>query len=300
MPGTPVWIKGRIDHRGERAVNAALIGGGRCADDRRSHERMPEDDLARSQQPFPLCSCDGRTGIDPEHFGGAFEQLPIARRFRPREQQEQLRLLRQSLQSPPETLLDLGRDGVGRREPETACQLCGRGREFNKRERVAARLGDDALFKLRVERLSQYRAEQLAGCCRGQPFDLQLWKLGQFALRVAHCEQHGNRLRLEPTADEAEDLSRGAIKPLGVINDAKQRLIGVRLGEQRQDCQRNEEMIWRATACQPQSNPESGRLRRWQLSEPVQPWSTQLLQRGERKLHFRLDPGCAPNTEVRR
>ena len=54
------------------------------------------------------------------------------------------------------------------------------------------------------------------------------------AARLAHREHDRHRLRQQPPRDEPEDLARGAVEPLRVVDEADQRLLVGDLGQQGQ------------------------------------------------------------------
>ena len=67
-----------------------------------------------------------------------------------------------------------------------------------------------------------------------ESFELQLRQARELALLggVAHREHERHRLRQQPSCDEAEDLARGAVEPLRVVDDAQQRPLRRHLGQQ--------------------------------------------------------------------
>jgi hypothetical protein len=59
------------------------------------------------------------------------------------------------------------------------------------------------------------------------------------ARRTHDCDALGE----EPTSDEAENLRRGTVEPLRVVDDAQQRLPLGDLSQQRERCDSDEEWI---------------------------------------------------------
>ena len=57
-------------------------------------------------------------------------------------------------------------------------------------------------------------------------------------------EQEEHRLRLEAPRDEREHLRRGPIQPLGIVDQADERLCFRRVGQQAQTRQADEKAIW--------------------------------------------------------
>ena len=96
--------------------------------------------------------------------------------------------------------------------------------------------------------------------------------------------------REEPTSDECDDLCRGSIEPLRVLDDAEQRLLLCGLSEQRERGQPNEEPVRCGAGAQPENGGECVALRGRQPLELIEHRCAQLLETAERELHLRLHP----------
>ena len=89
--------------------------------------------------------------------------------------------------------------------------------------------------------------QQRTGIGVGQSFEDQLGKLAQHVVATARAGRTDDRdpLGQETTGHEPEDLSRRPVEPLGIVNDADQRLLLGDVGEQRQHRQSDQEAIRR-------------------------------------------------------
>ncbi len=93
----------------------------------------------------------------------------------------------------------------------------------NSAKRVAAGLGDEPLANPHVQRSGEHRVQQRARVALAQALDHQLRQSRQLIARFAGREDQANRFRLHAARDEREDLRRGTIEPLFVIDQADQR-----------------------------------------------------------------------------
>ena len=146
------------------------------------------------------------------------------------------------------------------RQPEPARELRRRqpARQLQQRQRVAPRLGDDPVAHAVVQRPADHRAQQRACIAIAQTLDDELRQSGQLLLfaRYAHREDQGDGLRHETPRDEPERLRGGPIKPLRIVDHAKQRPFTGHLREQAQRGQTDEKAIRRRTCPQPERCPE--------------------------------------------
>ena len=65
---------------------------------------------------------------------------------------------------------------------------------------------------------------------------------------VRAATDDGDSLRYQPAGNEAQDLRRGLIEPLRIVNDAEQRLSVSNLGQQRQRGDPHQEPVWGRSA----------------------------------------------------
>jgi hypothetical protein len=168
-----------------------------------------------------------------------------------------------------------------------------RPRQLQDRQRIAARLRDEPVADALVEPARDDGREQGARVLLGEPSERELRQAHQLALirRLAHCEHDRHRLRQQPSRDEAEDLTRGGIEPLGVIDETQQRPLRGDLGQQAERGEGDQEAVGGSTGSQAQRDTEGGLLRLGKRAEPAEHRSAELMQSRERQLHLGLDPG---------
>jgi hypothetical protein len=106
--------------------------------------------------------------------------------------------------------------------------------------------------------------------------------------RLAKGDHDRHGFRQQPPGDEAEDQSRGGVQPLGVLDDAEQRVVLGDGGQQAERRERDEEAVGRAPRRHPERDPQGFRLRRGERADPVEHRRAQLMDPGERELHLRL------------
>ena len=117
---------------------------------------------------------------------------------------------------------------------------------LKQREGIAARLDQYPVAHPLVERRGDDRCEKLARTRVRQPPQSQLRESGGQLTRPARitgCEQQDNGLSGETTSHEREDLRRGLVQPLDVIDNADQRALLRRVGQQAEDGQPDQEAI---------------------------------------------------------
>jgi hypothetical protein len=136
----------------------------------------------------------------------------------------------------------------------------------------------------------------------GEPSESQRRQARQLALvgRVAHREHDRHRFRQQPSPDESQDLRRGGIEPLGVIDETEQRPLRGNLGQQAERGQGDQEAVGSGTGSQAQCDAEGGPLRLWKSAAPVEHRRAELMQSRERQLHLGLDAGDARDAKARR
>ena len=250
---------------------------------------------AQLDQPGVLGICCG-VGRNPLPPGRAPQQGHVAGRLGRRGQQQPLRLGLQRPELPEKAGLDAAgqRPRVG--QPETARQL-GPAQppgQLQQRQRVAAGLGDDPVADLGVQPPADRRGQQRARVGIPQPGNGQPGQAGQLivVVRRARGEDHGDRLGQQPAGRERQALHRGLVEPLRVIDQAGQRLVLRRGGQQAQHRQPDQETIRSLPLPHPERDRQRVALRPRQLVQPSEHRHAQLVQSGERELHLRLDaPG---------
>ena len=111
------------------------------------------------------------------------------------------------------------------------------------------------------------------------------------------CEHQRDRLGQQAASDESEDLCRGLVKPLCVVNDAHQGLLLSRLGQQGQDRQPHQEPVGTISRRQSEGNAQGVALSLGEESEPTDQRSAQLVEPREGEFHVRLDTYTANDSE---
>ena len=114
------------------------------------------------------------------------------------------------------------------------------------------RLGDDPVAHRLVQRSLDRRRQQRAGVAGAQPADDALGEPGPAVAprRRAHRDDHADRLGPQPARHERHRLRRRAVEPLGVVDQADQRLLAPDLGQQPEQRQADEEAIRRRARAQ--------------------------------------------------
>jgi hypothetical protein len=122
-----------------------------------------------------------------------------------------------------------------------------------------------------------------------EPADLELREAAQFRPWPARGEEQDDRFGQQPPGDEAEDLRRGPVQPLSVVDQAEQRLLLRGARQQVQHRQPDQELIRRGSLTHPERRLECLAPRRRKPAQPIEQGRTQLVQRGEGQLHLGLD-----------
>ena len=115
--------------------------------------------------------------------------------------------------------------------------------------------------------------------------------------RTHDCDALGE----QPSGDETQDLRRGTIKPLRVVDDADQRLPLRDLGEQRQRREPHQEPFGRRTRTLAKYRRERLPLRDRQPRKMIQHGCAELMQATVSQLHLRLhadSPGDVPAVDL--
>ncbi len=188
-------------------------------------------------------------------------------------------------------------------EPEAARQVRRRqgAGQLEDGQRIAARLRDEAVANAVVEPAREDGREEGVGVLLGEPSEGELRQAHELALvaRLAHGEDDGHGLRQQPSRDEAQDLARDGIEPLGVVDEAQQGPLRRHLGQQAERGQRDEEAVRSSAGGQAQRHAESGLLGLWKRAEVPQHRRAELMQPREGQLHLGLDPGDPGDAEAR-
>ena len=231
--------------------------------------------------------------VQAHALGGLEQERGIADRLGGRDQQELLRRRGHPLHPTSEGLLDAGRQrsGVGQSEAARQLRRVAAARQLEQRQRVAGRLGDDAVPDAIVQRARDHRLEQRSRVVVTETLDHELRQTAQHIVLAGlpGPEDQRDRLGEQPACDECEYLRRGPVKPLRIVHQADQRLLLGGIAQETQHGQADQETIRCLAGLQAERRGQRVALRRGQRLEPVQQRRTQLVQPRIRKLHLGLD-----------
>ena len=231
--------------------------------------------------------------IDLQELGGALEQDRVANRLGGRGQDEELGVRRQPVQAPSVAVFDLSGDRKVFGQPEPAGQLgdAPRPRELDEGERVAVAFGDDPPADRSINWTLQILEQQGERVAVAQSANREFGEPRQ-DLVADPCPggaHDRHPLGEEPAGDEPEDLCRGLIKPLSVVDNADERFMVGNLGEKRQRRQPDQETVWGRAVAQPEHRRQRVALGLRQSLEVIKDGRTELMQPVVRQLHLRLD-----------
>ena len=144
--------------------------------------------------------------------------------------------------------------------------------QLQQRQRVAACLGDDAVPYPLIQPSRGRRVQQRTGVTAAEALDRQQWQAPPRLLLgwLTHREHQGDRFREQATRNERQCLRRGLIEPLRVIDQAHQRQLLSRLGQQPEHRQTDQQAIRRLPPTQAKDRAQRIALRAWQASEMAQ------------------------------
>ena len=211
---------------------------------------------------------------------------------------------RKRLELSPEALLDAARQRphVGTAEPTRQLRRDQSPRQLHQRQRVAPCLGDDPVPHTLVEPTRDHRVQQGAGIGVAQARDHKLRKPRQLLVfaGLTHREHHGDRFRQEAARDERKRLRRGPVEPLCIIDQADERPLLGRLGQQSERRQTDQEAVRRLPGAQAECRAQRVALRPGQARQAAQHRRAELMQAGERDLHLGLDARRSRDATPRR
>jgi hypothetical protein len=172
-------------------------------------------------------------------------------------------------------------------------------RQLNQCQRVAARLGDDAVADPHVQRRGEHRVQQGACIVLGQPLQHQFRQSRAIAAGPARSDHQTDGFGLQPAGHESQDLSGGAIEPLLVVHHADQRALLGDVGEQTQHRQGQQEPVGRRAGGEAERDPQCSALWHRESVEMIEHRRAQLMHPRECQLHLRLDAGGARHQAAR-
>ena len=242
--------------------------------------------------------------IQVHALGGLEQERGIADRLGRREQQDLLRRRGHPLHPASEGLLDADRQRRGVGEPKAAGQLrrVAAARQLEQRQRVAGRLGDDAVPDAVVQRAGDHRLEQRSRVVVVEAFDHELRQTAQDVVLAGlpGPEDQRDGFGEQPACDKCEYLCRGPVEPLRIVHHADHRPIVGGFAQETQHGQADQEAIRCLAGLQAECRGQGVALRRGQRLEPVEQRRTQLVQSGIRELHLGLDADRVEHPAVRR
>ena len=208
-------------------MDPLAVVSGRCPVDRRAYERMAKlHSCAEFEQPGGFRGAD-RSRRDPESVARAPEQGDIANRLGSGREQQPLRVRRKRVEPAKEAPFDAPRQRPGVWQAESAGELTPRqaARQFQQRERVAARLRDDPVTDTLVQAPADTGAQQPSCVAVCESFDGHLGQAIEvrFVVGLADGEHHGDPFRQQTSRDEGERLGGSSIQPLRIVDQAHER-----------------------------------------------------------------------------
>ena len=105
-------------------------------------------------------------------------------------------------------------------------------------------------------------------------------------IAVARRGQQHDRIRLDPSRHETEDIHRGLVEPVSVLGDEKQRPLGRRLRQQVEDGQGDAEGFGRLILADPERRLQHRPMSSREFGRVRANGTQQLLQAGERESRF--------------
>ena len=250
------------------------------------------DAPAQLEQPAVLCRA-GRREVDPERPRGPVQQHKVAERLRGSHEDEQPRVRREQLEAPDVALFDLAGDrmSAGKTEPAGEAGDVPRARQLEQGERVSVTLLDDLVANGGVQGAGHVGQQQRAGIAVAESGDRQLGQPGENVIadprpRGAHDR---DRFGEQAAGHEPQDLRRGVVEPLPVVDETDQRLLLGDLGDQRQRGQPHQEPAGHRAGAAPEHRRERVALRGGQPVEAVQHGRAELVEAGVGQFHLRFD-----------
>ena len=197
-------------------------------------------------------------------------------------------MLRQIGDLPSEPVLDPVHKGPRARRPEAARQLRERtvAGQLQQRKRVASRLAEHPLADTFVQWPSHHRRQQPARVGLWQALDGEIGQPAQVGAGLSGGDQEQDRLGQQPACGEGQCPFGCPVQPVAVIDQAHQRTVLGRLGQQAQHRQANDEVIGRWPGLQAQRDRQRIPLRLRQERKAVQERGAELVQSGEGQLHL--------------
>ena len=276
VPCAPVAVSCGRDGLGERRMRPPAIGRRGVAVDGGAHQGMAEAHALVDRHQL-IGARERLFDVQARALRGLGEERRIAGRLGRGDEEKPLRGARHLLHATGKGLLDPGgheRGPAHARESEAARQLSGvpAARQLEQRQRVAGRLGDDAIAYALVQRPCDHRPQQGSCVVVAQTLDDELRQVLHLAVcgRQAGREDDRDRLGDQPARNEPEDLGRRPVEPLRVVDQADERPFLGGFAYEVEHRQAHQEAIRHIAGPQAERRSQRVTLRREQPIEPVQ------------------------------
>ena len=303
MPGPPIGVAVGVGGLGKRPVHPVTVVRRRRAVGSRPDERVRERDTpAHIEEP---CVHGGarRHRFQAEDLGATVQQQRITQGLRRGCEDQELRLRRQQLQPLGEAPLDPACDRLLRRDAEAAGEIdrAPGARQLEQRQRIAVALIDDLHADRRVHWAVQVLEQQRACSAIAEPVDRHHRESGEDRVPDARsrCADECDPLGEQSAGDEQDDLRRGVVEPVCIIDHAEQRAFLGHVGEQCQHGEPDHEPVGGRAGLMAEHRGEGASLRGGEPIEVIQHRRTELVQPAERELHLRLDADGGGDAPVR-
>jgi len=220
VPRMAIGIGLRVGDLRERSVRPLPVGLRRQTVDHRPHVWMLERDAGIDLHEAVHVAGDGRVDPDPEARRCLPHECRVTGGICSSDQQELLRVGRQSLDPAPEVILELPRQRqrAGKAKPARELRRRRAPCHIQQRRRVAARLGDHLIAHALVERSVARRLEELARIERRESLELQLRESGELLVCRRACRQdEDDPFRLQASRHESQRPEGHSVEPLRVV-----------------------------------------------------------------------------------
>ncbi len=157
-------------------------------------------------------------------------------------------------------------------EPGGPLRRRGAAGELEQGKRVSMGLGDDPVAHALVEPARGHRGQQLTGVSGGKSLEAQLGEALELRRRagLADRDEHHHGLRVQPARRNRQRLGRCLVEPLGVLDDAQERLLLGDVGQKAEHGEADQEAIRRNARGQPEGGSQGVTLGRGQTVAPVE------------------------------
>jgi hypothetical protein len=223
------------------------------------------------------------------------QQGHVADRLDSGDEQQLSSLHRKRLDPTEEARLDLAGQRPGLASSETSGHLDGgqAARQLQQGQRIAARLGDDAVPHTLVERAGDDGVEEFAGLALVQSTYGKLRQVGEdlAGAGLADGQDEQNGFGEQSAGNEFQGLGRHPVQPLRVVDQTEQLLVADGPGEQTQGGQADQKPVGRITDLHPERRAQCVPLRLGKIIEMGQQRSAELVQPRVGELHLGLHAG---------